>query len=253
MRHPRRGPGLLARAWRFPSVGLCRGEYPAGPFRGRHGSPALLARMSGQDRDFFPPAPGAWAARRGIHRGIVMIMPAGAQRQPAYRLFRYDRNRLFSLGRVFSLEGNRLSLEQSLEPLALNRGKVDKDVLAPIVRRNKPKTLGLVEPFDLACCHFVAPCLSCVSIFIVDFSKDIPHHGPYPGRTFPVPLRLCSMSGRAGWPRIPAGSVSCRIVMPPSTRPAPRLHQSIIRRPANWRPVRAARPFHSGHISPSAA
>jgi hypothetical protein len=48
-----------------------------------------------------------------------------------------------------------LSFSQCLESVSTNRRKVHEYIFAAIVRRDKSKTLGIVEPFNSACGHVV--------------------------------------------------------------------------------------------------
>ena len=68
-----------------------------------------------------------------------------------------DIGRLVALGAGGDVKGNLLVFLECLETTALNRGEVREEILTTAVRRNKTKTLGIVEPLHNACCHVLIP------------------------------------------------------------------------------------------------
>ena len=57
------------------------------------------------------------------------------------------------LGASFNVEGHLLAFGQRAKAFTGDSGKMDKNVLATIGRRNETKTLGFVKPLDGSCCH----------------------------------------------------------------------------------------------------
>src|SRR5215475_3548322 len=65
-----------------------------------------------------------------------------------------DVRSLLALGALNHLERDLLTLFKSLESVHLDGGKVREEILTPIIRRNEPVALGVIEPLDRTCCHF---------------------------------------------------------------------------------------------------
>jgi hypothetical protein len=60
---------------------------------------------------------------------------------------------LFAFRPLRDLEGDLFTLFQSFEATHVDSGKVREQIFATVIGRNKPEPLGIVEPFDNACCH----------------------------------------------------------------------------------------------------
>ena len=60
---------------------------------------------------------------------------------------------LFPLRRIFGLETHGLAFRQGLETVPLNGREMHEDILAAVIRGNKPITLRLIKPFDFTCSH----------------------------------------------------------------------------------------------------
>jgi hypothetical protein len=60
---------------------------------------------------------------------------------------------LQSLGSLDDIELHLLTLGEGLEPLGLDRGEVNEDVLAPLLL-DEAKPLRIVEPLHTSLCHF---------------------------------------------------------------------------------------------------
>jgi len=60
---------------------------------------------------------------------------------------------LLALRTLRNVEGNLLALFEGLESAHGNRGKMREKIFAAIIRCNKTKTLGVVEPLNCTCCH----------------------------------------------------------------------------------------------------
>ena len=61
------------------------------------------------------------------------------------------------LGAACRRKRNPLTFRQGLETRALDGGMMDKNVLSAIFRRDKAKSLGVVEPFYCTSCHNTLP------------------------------------------------------------------------------------------------
>jgi len=60
---------------------------------------------------------------------------------------------LLPLGAASDVEANPLTFLQGPEALALNRGEMDKEILAAVLGSNEAEALRIVEPFYGACCY----------------------------------------------------------------------------------------------------
>lgn len=66
---------------------------------------------------------------------------------------RLDIRGLLALRALCDFELYFLTFFQGFEAVHLNRGKVREQIFAAIIRCNKAKTFGIVEPLDRTCCH----------------------------------------------------------------------------------------------------
>lgn len=66
-------------------------------------------------------------------------------------LDRNDVGGIFTLGTLADVEFDLLSLGQGAEPFATNRGIVDKEILASVIRGNEAVSFGVIEPLHGAC------------------------------------------------------------------------------------------------------
>lgn len=74
-------------------------------------------------------------------------------RHSEWRSGRLNIRRLFAFWALCDFELYFLAFFQGLEAVHLNRGKVCEQIFAAIIRCNKTKAFGIVEPLDSACCH----------------------------------------------------------------------------------------------------
>jgi hypothetical protein len=70
------------------------------------------------------------------------------------RLDRLDVRCLFALRTRGHVERDALVLLQGLEALALDSREVSEQIFAAFVRGDKAETLGVIEPFNDASCHY---------------------------------------------------------------------------------------------------
>ena len=61
--------------------------------------------------------------------------------------------RLFAFWTLRYFELHFLTFFQRLEAVHLNRGEVCEKIFAAVIRCNKAKAFGIVEPLDSTCCH----------------------------------------------------------------------------------------------------
>lgn len=71
-----------------------------------------------------------------------------------WELSRLDVRSLFALRTLLHFERNLLSFLKRFKALCLNFGEMSEEVLAAIVRGDKAKALGVIEPLHSTCCHF---------------------------------------------------------------------------------------------------
>src|SRR2546425_3300451 len=67
-----------------------------------------------------------------------------------------DVGSLFALRSLDDLERDLLTLLQGLEAIHLDGGKVREQILTSVIGRNESISLGVVEPLDSTCCHFLS-------------------------------------------------------------------------------------------------
>src|ERR1700681_2680227 len=69
-------------------------------------------------------------------------------------LDRFDVRGLQALGAGANFEAHALRFLQGLVAVHLDRGVMREEVGTTLVRSDEAEALGVVEPFDDACCHF---------------------------------------------------------------------------------------------------
>ncbi len=81
-------------------------------------------------------------------------MPGSGSGRSPRRLFgNADIGSLLALRAIGDVEGYTLIFSQRAEALGLNCGEMGEKVFTAAVRRNKAKTLGVIEPLDDTSCH----------------------------------------------------------------------------------------------------
>jgi hypothetical protein len=66
---------------------------------------------------------------------------------------RLDIGSLFAFRALRDFELHFLTFFQSLKAIHLNCGKMREKIFATVIRSNKAKAFGVVEPLDSTCCH----------------------------------------------------------------------------------------------------
>jgi hypothetical protein len=84
----------------------------------------------------------------------VQVQPSHLAPSRPTGLQRLDFRRLFALGALLHLEAHTLVFLQGLETTSQDLGKVRKQIISTIVRRNESETLRVIEPLHKTCCHF---------------------------------------------------------------------------------------------------